>query len=155
MLQVGQQYSAAITSGISQLQQLNNSFQSINSFHQNNIPQNITQNGNLGLQQSVQAHPIIQIQPSTQNFQKHYQIQQPQPPLQPSIQVNIQPLVKPMQTLVRNQPVQPVAPIVYSFGQPDYSQKFYSNNNAKINKRLSWATGDNIEMSDDYAELLG
>lgn len=148
--QVGQQYSSAIASGMSQLQQLNNSFQT--SFRQHG---EVSQNGNL--------HSIVQIQNVNNESSNIHQSNVNQTnamnaekiqvaPLQPSIQVNIQPLVKPIQSLGRNQPVQPVAPIVYSFTQQDYTQKYYSNNN----KKYTWGNnGDGIEVSDDYTELLG
>lgn len=58
--------------------------------------------------------------------------------------LNVQPLIKPVQPLLRNQPIQPVAPIVYSFAQPDYSTKLLKT------KKLQWTDED-----DDLSNLLG
>lgn len=74
---------------------------------------------------------------------------------QPSVQISMQPLIKPVQPLLRNQPIQPVAPIVYSFAQPDYSTNKLLASNVK-NKKISW-NKDNVldNDDDDLANILG
>ncbi|GJQ84167.1 hypothetical protein Trydic_g2844 [Trypoxylus dichotomus] len=92
----------------------------------------------------------------------------PAKPLEPAVQIQTQPLVKPA---TRNQPVQAVAPIIYSFGQTDFSNKLYANSsnftnlknfnnnngaNRKYgNKRISWGKGDFNYEEDDFADILG
>ncbi|KAI4472192.1 mitogen-activated protein kinase [Holotrichia oblita] len=81
-------------------------------------------------------------------------------PLEPTVQIQVQPLIKPA---TRNQPVQAVAPIIYSFGQTDFSHKLYNNTvnnnninaNKKLNKRISWGKGDFNYEEDDFADILG
>lgn len=72
-----------------------------------------------------------------------------------SVQINMQPLIKPVQPLIRNQPIQPVAPIVYSFAQSDYTTNKLLTSNAK-NKKISW-TNDNVldNDDDDFGNILG
>lgn len=116
---------------------------------------------NLNHQQSVikteQIYPSkqVQIQPSARSTRNQYNQQMMAPPLQPSVQINIQSLIKPMQ-----QPDKPQnPPIVYSFGQSDFSNKFFSNNNqskANTNKKISWGLDDTIDYKeDDFADILG
>ncbi|XP_071057401.1 serine/threonine-protein kinase dyf-5-like [Onthophagus taurus] len=76
------------------------------------------------------------------------------------IHIQVQPLIKPA---TRNQPVQAVAPIIYSFGQMDYSNKLYNSNigfnNAnsakKFVKRISWGKNDFEAEEDNFADILG
>lgn len=106
--------------------------------------------------------PISQVKkPSAQpNDSARNQSQNPQP-LQPSVQINIQPLIKPMQP-TRTHNIQPVAPIVYSFGQTDYSNKvfpkasnFLNNNRPAMHRKVSWGKGDTLDIEDDFADILG
>lgn len=78
-------------------------------------------------------------------------------PLQPSVQINIQPLIKPLQQS-KTQHIQPVAPIVYSFGQTDYANKLFpkvTNSGKQSNRRISWGKDENLEVEDDFADILG
>lgn len=73
-------------------------------------------------------------------------------------QINMQPLIKPVQPLLRNQPIQPVAPIVYSFAQPDYANKLLNVNlNNQKMKKVQWnQQHDNHDYEeDDLSNLLG
>lgn len=65
--------------------------------------------------------------------------------IQPTVQINIEPLLRPLQQ------VQPVPPIVYSFGQTDFASKLFSQNTLKP------ATEKNIslDIEDDFADILG
>lgn len=88
--------------------------------------------------------------------------------LEPTVQIQVQSLIKPA---TRNQPVQAVAPIIYSFGQTDFSNKPYANtsfgglpsnnknnqhNSKKYNnKRISWGRGDLDYEDDNFADILG
>ncbi|KAK9701584.1 Protein kinase domain [Popillia japonica] len=83
----------------------------------------------------------------------------PAQPIEPTVQIQVQPLIKPA---TRNQPVQAVAPIIYSFGQTDFSNKLYNNSinnintaNKKFNKRISWGKGDFNYEEDDFGDILG
>lgn len=89
------------------------------------------------------------------SHQNQHNTQQNLPNIQSDIQLNVQPLVKPIQLSGRNQPVQAVAPIVYSFGQIDYSNRLNQQNNSRVHKKLSWAMGDSLQADDDFADLLG
>ncbi|XP_018336016.1 serine/threonine-protein kinase ICK isoform X3 [Agrilus planipennis] len=66
--------------------------------------------------------------------------------------------IKSIRRSARNQPIQPVAPIVYSFRQVDFSSKTKPNNNNKYvqAKTLPWNFGDGLDFEDDeFTELLG
>lgn len=141
-IQVGQQYSAALTNGLNQLQQLNENLQSNVNYQQQNGP--------------LQSQKLFQAQiASNQSLRASYNnLQQPPPPLPPTVQISMQPLIKPVQPIVRNQPIQPVAPIVYSFGQPDYSNRLLGTNTK--NKKITWGKGDSLEFEDDdLTNILG
>ncbi|CAH1185660.1 unnamed protein product [Phyllotreta striolata] len=84
------------------------------------------------------------------------------PAMQPSVQINIQSLIKPMEDKQRMQQ----APIVYSFGQSDYGSKYLpsvfgnmTNMNARgmmvPNKKITWGMETNFEYEDDFADILG
>lgn len=78
-------------------------------------------------------------------------------PLQPSVQINIQPLIKPLQQS-KAQHIQPVPPIVYSFGQTDYANKLFpkvTNSGKQHNRRISWGKDENLDVEDDFADILG
>lgn len=64
-------------------------------------------------------------------------------------QITVQPLVKPMQ-ITRNQPVQAVAPIVYSFGQSDMNNKYIPDN--RQFKKMSW---NKLDYDLDDTLLMG
>lgn len=68
-------------------------------------------------------------------------------PLQPSVQINIQPLIKPVL------PTSRAAPIVYSFGQTDYANKLFPKGGG--DRRVSWGKVDALEGQDDFADILG
>lgn len=72
----------------------------------------------------------------------------PPAPLQPSVQINIQPLIKPIM------PASRAAPIVYSFGQ---SNKLFSKPGGDTgnNRRVSWGKMDGLDGQDDFADILG
>lgn len=96
--------------------------------------------------------------PEQQQGDLQQQLQQPQQqtfapqpqPLQPSVQINIQPLIKPM-------PSARAAPIVYSFGQTDYSNKLFPKPGAFADgsRKVSWGKTDALEGQDDFADILG
>lgn len=153
--QVGQQYSAAIINGMNQLSQI----PSITTI------QTMQQNGSISTTQQANGG-IPQIQTVAPTVAAQYQLQPGPQPIQTTVQINMQPLIKPMQPIMRNQPIQPVAPIVYSFGQRDFStttklnQNALSNNNLNNSiksgkKQLTWGKGDSLEIDDDFADLLG
>lgn len=130
--QVGQQYSAALTNGLNQLtQQLNGAILQ----NQTNVNyQAIQQNGSYHTNNpsSIIATQIIPNQTLRTNF-------------------NMQPLIKPVQPIVRNQPIQPVAPIVYSFAQPDYTNKILTSN-----KKITWNKNESADFEDDeLTNILG
>ncbi|KAJ8978136.1 hypothetical protein NQ317_014191 [Molorchus minor] len=64
-----------------------------------------------------------------------------------------------------DKPQQQPAPIVYSFGQSDYSTKYLPTINAvnSVNnhsralptKKITWGMGNNFEYEDDFADILG
>lgn len=121
--------------------------------HKNYNSQQNTDSIGISRQQSLtEQHQLIPAQPQ---------------PLEPTVQIQVQPLIKPA---TRNQPVQAVAPIIYSFGQTDFSNKLYAkenfnnintNNNNQINsgrrfsKRISWGNGDFDYEDDDFGDILG
>lgn len=129
---------------------------------------------NLNLQQPVQSdidrnqiaysgqQSQMQQQNSGRSIIKQQNQQQPpqQPPLQPSVQINIHSLIKPMQS--ETQQPHNMAPIVYSFGQTDYTSKYLPvpsnmNNHSRTvtNKKITWGLGNNFEYEDDFADILG
>lgn len=164
-LQVGQNYNAVLQNAT--IQQLNPPFlHQQNRFYYSEKPTNNLQphqadatyqnnvlNGSLSPPTSLIQSAI------TGNSARNRQNPQP---LQPSVQINIQPLIKPMQPS-RTQHVQSVAPIVYSFGQTDYSNKMFpkasnflnNNNKPAMNRRVSWGKGDTLDIEDDFADILG
>ncbi|XP_072392853.1 serine/threonine-protein kinase dyf-5-like isoform X2 [Diabrotica undecimpunctata] len=87
------------------------------------------------------------------------------PPMQPSVQINIQSLIKPMEPAIEKSRLQ-APPIVYSFGQSDYGSKYLPsvfntmNNmgNSRVvlpNKKITWGMETNFEYEDDFADILG
>lgn len=70
---------------------------------------------------------------------------------QQNVQFNVQPLIKPLQPSTRNQPIQAVAPIVYSFRQPDLLLS--TNNKSRQHNKLSWEKSEKFD--DDFADILG
>ncbi|KAF2904907.1 hypothetical protein ILUMI_01263 [Ignelater luminosus] len=70
---------------------------------------------------------------------------------QAGVQFNVQPLIKPLQPSTRNQPIQAVAPIVYSFRQPDL---LGAKNKSVQTKKISWEKREIFE-DDDFADILG
>lgn len=57
---------------------------------------------------------------------------------------------------------QQAPPIVYSFGQSDYSSKYLpvlnsiNNHNRNVpNKKITWGLESNFEYEDDFADILG
>ncbi|XP_063931085.1 serine/threonine-protein kinase dyf-5 isoform X2 [Zophobas morio] len=145
--QVGQQYNAH--SGIRHNQ--NNQSQ----IHQNGVYQ---QTQPLINSDVIYPTKQIQIQPSARSTRNQYNHQIIPPSLQPSVQINIQSLIKPMQ-----QPEKPQnPPIVYSFGQPDFTNKYFSGNNESnnnkpmANKKITWGMDDTFDYKeDDFADILG
>lgn len=137
-------------------------------------------------QPSQQQHysinqPMIQVQQqqSARNRRNSQQFNLHQQALnqQPSVQINIQSLIKPMQEHFdkQQQPIDP-APIVYSFGQTDFSTTNSNNNNNKAttylsnnkvltrtllpqHKKITWGMGDissfDEYQEDDFADILG
>nr|XP_023012381.1 serine/threonine-protein kinase dyf-5 isoform X2 [Leptinotarsa decemlineata] len=76
--------------------------------------------------------------------------------MQPAVQINIQSLIKPMETPEKSR----MAPIVYSFGQSDYGSKYmpvFSKGDARgaLNKKITWGMETNFEYEDDFADILG
>ncbi|XP_017773663.1 PREDICTED: serine/threonine-protein kinase MAK-like isoform X2 [Nicrophorus vespilloides] len=67
---------------------------------------------------------------------------------QPKAQITMQPLIKPIQ-ITRNQPVQAVAPIVYSFGQSDYNNRYIPDNQIK---KIPWNKGENGDGDDNVTK---
>lgn len=49
------------------------------------------------------------------------------------------------------------APIVYSFGQPDFTNKLFPKPGAfgDGSRRVSWGKIDGLEGQDDFADILG
>lgn len=90
--------------------------------------------------------------------QQPQQAEQPFPqqqPLQPSVQINIQPLIKTM-------PSARAAPIVYSFGQADYANRLFVKPGAfgdggrvAGTRRVSWGKAEGLDGQDDFADILG
>ncbi|KAJ8924581.1 hypothetical protein NQ315_000730 [Exocentrus adspersus] len=153
--QVGQQYSALQPN---RQIQLNSALQS----HTNGIYQKIpTQQVASDENQIYANQQSVQLQANGRGLFKQISQNAPVPvqPLQPSVQINIQSLIKPMKT-PEKQP-QPPPPIVYSFGQPDYSSKFLAahnnnvNNRNVANKKITWGLDNNFEYEDDFADILG
>ncbi|XP_030749308.1 serine/threonine-protein kinase dyf-5-like isoform X2 [Sitophilus oryzae] len=81
------------------------------------------------------------------------------PPMPPSVQINIQSLIKPMKTPEKPAP----QPIVYSFGQSEYASRYLpsvlSGNQVRgREKKMSWdygVTGGFEYAEDDFADILG
>nr|CAI5855102.1 unnamed protein product [Callosobruchus analis] len=103
--------------------------------------------------QSYAAQPQVQVQTNLRPLVKA--AQQPAAPMQPSVQINIQSLIKPAKTPEKTQP------IVYSFGQSDYTGKYVpmfnniNHNRTLPNKKITWGLGTNFEYEDDFADILG
>ncbi|KAK5642564.1 hypothetical protein RI129_008731 [Pyrocoelia pectoralis] len=64
-----------------------------------------------------------------------------------NVQNNAQPIIKPLQPSTRNQPVQAVAPIVYSFRRPDIIS------NSKSIQTKNWEGKDQFAQ-DDFGDIL-
>lgn len=80
--------------------------------------------------------------------------------MQPAVQINIQSLIKPLPETEKS--VTQAAPIVYSFGQPDFGNKYMSifgNNNVPEknvpSKKLNWGIETAFNYEDDFADILG
>ncbi|KAF5273300.1 hypothetical protein FQR65_LT04722 [Abscondita terminalis] len=67
-------------------------------------------------------------------------------------QYSVQPLIKPLQPSTRNQPVQAVAPIVYSFRQPDI---LMGKSNSMPNKKTIWNETGGSFADDEFSDILG
>lgn len=107
--------------------------------------------------------PEVQIQANGRNILNSLPPQNPAMP--PSVQINIQSLIKPMKTPEKSQS----HPIVYSFGQADFGKKLfdhpeYANKYLPSalsgvphnRKKISWDSGGNYEYpEDDFADILG
>ncbi|ENN77114.1 hypothetical protein YQE_06449, partial [Dendroctonus ponderosae] len=105
----------------------------------------------------------VQIQANGRNILNNLQPQNPAMP--PSVQINIQSLIKPMKTPEKSQS----HPIVYSFGQADFGKKLFDHPEyankylpsalsgvAHNRKKISWDSGGNYEYpEDDFADILG
>lgn len=75
-----------------------------------------------------------------------------------SMQVTVQPLIRPLQPTSRNQPVQVVAPIVYSFRQPNYANRMSGGyvNNKSVQTTNSGTEQKALNIDDDnFADILG
>ncbi|KAJ8972224.1 hypothetical protein NQ314_000285 [Rhamnusium bicolor] len=149
---VGQQYSALQTN---RQIHLNSALKS----HANGIFQNIPTQVASDENQIYSSQQPLQLQANGRSLLKQLNQNTSVQPLQPSVQINIQSLIKPMKT--PEKPQQP-APIVYSFGQSDYSSKFLPvlnnvNNHSRTvpNKKISWGLGNSFEYEDDFADILG
>ncbi|KAJ8943751.1 hypothetical protein NQ318_011962 [Aromia moschata] len=151
---VGQQYSALQTN---RQIHLNSAIQS----HANGIFHKIpTQQFAPDENQIYAAQQALQVQANGRSLLKQLNQNHAVQPLQPSVQINIQSLIKPMKSPERAQ--QQAAPIVYSFGQSDYSHKYLpavsnANNHSRAvpNKKITWGMGNNFEYEDDFADILG
>lgn len=111
---------------------------------QNGIFQGLGQeNGQISLQ-AIQQQLVQQLTASSTKTK----VQQTD---QAGVQFNVQPLIKPLQPSTRNQPIQAVAPIVYSFRQPDL---LGAKNKSVQTKKLSWEKREMFE-DDDFADILG
>ncbi|XP_970887.3 serine/threonine-protein kinase MAK isoform X2 [Tribolium castaneum] len=102
----------------------------------------------------IKNEQMFPSKPSARTTRNQYNQQMMAPPLQPSVQINIQSLIKPMQEKPQN------PPIVYSFGQSDFANKFFPGNNKantnNNNKKISWGLDDTIDYKeDDFADILG
>lgn len=102
--------------------------------------------------------PTVQMQTNGRTLLKLGQ--NPVPPLQPAVQINIQSLIKPIPGNEKSH-VQP-APIVYSFGQPDFGNKYmpmFGNVRAHEknvpNKKINWGMETAFDYNDDFADILG
>lgn len=80
--------------------------------------------------------------------------------MQPAVQINIQSLIKPVPG--PEKPLAQAAPIVYSFGQPDFGTKYlpvFGNINVHEknvpNKKFNWGMGTTFDYEDDFADILG
>ncbi|KAH0815329.1 hypothetical protein GEV33_007462 [Tenebrio molitor] len=101
------------------------------------------------------------LKPSARGARNQYNQQVIPPPLQPSVQINIHSLIKPVQQPEKTDN----PPIVYSFGQSDFTNKYFpgnknqSNANNKTltnNKKITWGLDDTIDYKeDDFADILG
>ncbi|XP_065161851.1 serine/threonine-protein kinase MAK-like [Atheta coriaria] len=128
--QVGQQYSALLVSqdNFNQYSQLNGLLESTQKSIYSGKPR----------QPEVQANNV------SKNNEKNIELE-----TGPKAQITVQPLVKPMQ-ITRNQPVQAVAPIVYSFGQSDMNNKYIPDN--RQFKKMSW---NKLDYDLDDTLLMG
>ncbi|KAG5885206.1 hypothetical protein JTB14_012229 [Gonioctena quinquepunctata] len=109
-------------------------------------------------QQTFSHPPQVQVQANGHPLLKQMNSNTNLPQMQPSVQINIQSLIKPMES-----PEKPrMAPIVYSFGQSDYGSKYmpvFNSVNARgagvSNKKITWGMETNFEYEDDFADILG
>lgn len=97
--------------------------------------------------------------PGSYGLRNPVELPQHKPLLQPSVQINIQPLIKPLHPN-RTQQMQQPAPVVYSFGQTDFSQKLLpkfnnANSGKQLNRKVSWGKGESLDVEDDFADILG
>lgn len=102
--------------------------------------------------------PTIQMQANGRTLLKIGQ--NPVPQMQPAVQINIQSLIKPMPG--PEKPLAQAAPIVYSFGQSDFGNKYMPmfgkvNTNEKNvpNKKLNWGMETSFDYEDDFGDILG
>lgn len=123
--------------------------------HQRTVLQQPTQ-APIANNDQIYASNQLQMQSSARGTRN--QFNQLIPPLQPSVQINIQSLIKPMQQTEKlTNP-----PIVYSFGQSELTNNFLSNksnhqsNKSLGNKKITWGLDDTIDYKeDDFSDILG
>ncbi|XP_018577286.1 serine/threonine-protein kinase dyf-5 isoform X2 [Anoplophora glabripennis] len=153
--QVGQQYSALHNN---RQIQLNSALQP----HTNGIFQKIPTQQIASDENQIYANQqSLQLQANGRPLLKQLNQNPTMQPLQPSVQINIQSLIKPMKSPEKQE--QHAPPIVYSFGQSDYSSKYLpvlnnvnNHNNRNIpNKKITWGLENNFEYEDDFADILG
>ncbi|CAH1155613.1 unnamed protein product [Phaedon cochleariae] len=130
--------------------------------HTNGIFKNIITDQHQEDSQQIypRAQPQIQLQANGRPLLKQLNNNVPsmQQNIQPSVQINIQSLIKPMDS--PEKPRAQPAPIVYSFGQSDLGSKYLPvfnsiNGKAMQNKKLTWGMETNFEYEDDFADILG
>ncbi|RZC39058.1 serine/threonine-protein kinase MAK, partial [Asbolus verrucosus] len=114
--QIGQQYNV-MHNGIRQ-----NQISSAHP-HQNGMYQQVQNQPMVIKNEQIFPSKQIQIQPSARSTRNQYNQQAVAPPLQPSVQINIQSLIKPIQQPEKQQN----PPIVYSFGQSDFTNNYFSD----------------------------
>ncbi|XP_066250527.1 serine/threonine-protein kinase MAK isoform X2 [Euwallacea similis] len=114
-----------------------------------------------GLQDNLRASARMPLMPSQMESTLEPSGMQFQPQqMPPSVQINIQSLIKPIKTPEKAQPV------VYTFGQPDFGKKMlndYPEFGSKYlpsalsqnRKKISWDFGNFEYPEDDFADILG